>query len=474
MRGATPILTRLVPAVWLGILAMFLDGPLSQSSAAAEDPAWHVGPVPDALRDRLQLAPFYQKHIAVAGFPILGSAHVSDHALREAAWIVRHVVGQRDDILQAMAANRVRLVVMAWNEYTTDVPEHSRLQTKTFWDRRARGLGATLDSPVVSCAEENLLAYPNDPYATENILIHEFAHAIHGTAGPALGADFEPRLQAAYQHATECGLFQGTYAGSNPAEYWAEAVQDWFDDNRENDSLHNHVNTRTELREYDPQLAALVADVLGDGPWRYKKPMQRDSADRAHLTGFDPAAAPRFRWRNVPVVANPVVLIQTARGDIEVELDAAKAPLTTGNFLRYAREGLYADGAFHRTVRAANQADDAVKIDVIQASANPAREKDFFPPIPLERTCDTGLRHVHGAISMARDGPDTGRDEFFICIGDQPELDFGGRRNPDGQGFAVFGRVISGLEVVRTIHQLPADGQKLAPPVLLQRVIRTK
>ena len=294
MKPGRQHLTRPLPVLWLGILAMLVEGVLCQPSPA-EEQAWQVGPVPEALREQLKLASFYKKHIAVAGFPILGSTQVSDHALCEAAWVVRHVVGKRDDLLQSMAANNVRLVVMAWDESTTDVPEHSQLQPKIFWDRRARGLGATLHNPVVSCAEENLLGYPNDPYSTENILIHEFAHAIHGTAGQALGPDFELRLQAAYENASQRGLFKGTYAGSNPGEYWAEAVQDWFDNNRENDSLHNHVNTRAELKEYDLQLAGLVADVLGDGPWRYKKPMQRDPAERAHLTGFDPATAPRFR-----------------------------------------------------------------------------------------------------------------------------------------------------------------------------------
>ena len=473
MKPARQLATRPAPCVWLGILTFVIGGLLSQLTAA-ERSFWQVEPVPKTLREQLELAPFYQKHITVAGFPIVGSAKVSDHALREAAWIVRHVVGERDDILQAMAANKVRLVVMAWDEYTTDVPEHSQLQSKVFWDRRARGLGATLHNPVVSCAEENLLCFPNDPYSTENILIHEFAHAIHGTAGQALGADFDQRLKAAYRNATENGLFKDTYAGSNSSEYWAEAVQDWFDNNRENDSLHNHVNTRAELKAYDPVLAELVASVLGDGPWRYKKPIHRDPAERAHLTDLDPAKAPRFRWREAALVAKPWVLIQTTMGDIEVELDAERAPITTKNFLRYSLEGLYADGSFHRTVTLTNQPDDDVKIEVIQASANPASEIAFFPPIPLERTRDTGLRHVDGAISMARDGPDTARDQFFLCIGDQPELDFGGKRNPDGQGFAVFGWVIKGMDVVRKIHQLPADGQKLSPPVLIQRAIRTK
>jgi cyclophilin family peptidyl-prolyl cis-trans isomerase len=476
MRFLRPLVTRPAARWWLVLLVLLIHGAFVGLARGQqpEQPDWQVEPVPEALRQRLGLDPFYQKHISVAGFPIVGSAKVSDHALREAAWIVRNVVGPRDDLLQAMAANKVRLVVMAWNEYTTDVPEHRHLQSRVFWDRRARGLGATLRNPVVSCAEENLLCFPNDPYSTENILIHEFAHAIHGTAGPALGADFDRRLRAAFKKATEQGLFQGTYAGTNASEYWAEAVQSWFDNNRENDSLHNHVNTRAELKEYDPELAELVAEILGDGPWRYQKPMERDPADRAHLEGFDPTQSPRFRWRQTSLTDRPLVLVQTALGDIEFELDAKRAPVTTENFLRYALEGFYADGLFHRTVTLANQPDDQVKIEVVQASANPAREQEFFPPIPLERTRDTGLRHVDGAISMAREGPDTARDQFFICIGDQPELDFGGRCSPDGQGFAVFGRIVKGMDVVRKTHQLPANGQKLTPPLVIQRAIRTR
>jgi len=461
-------------AMWLAGLAAFLVATLASQRAVGAQDEWRVGPVPDTLRAQLNLSPFYQKYTEVGGLPILGSANVSDFALREAAWIIRHEVGDRDDILREMASNKVRVVVMAWNEFTTDVPEHSSMRPKVFWDRRARGLGASPRTPVVSCAEENLLCYPNDPYATENILIHEFAHAIHGTARQALGPNFNTRLRAAFTSATQRGLFKGTYAGTGPGEYWAEAVQDWFDDNRQNDSLHNYVNTRAELKEYDPELAKLVAEVLGDGPWRYKKPALREPADRAHLAGFDPAKAPRFRWRETPLVAKPRVLIQTALGDIEVELDAERAPITTKNFLRYALDGFYSDGMFHRTVTPANQTTDSVKIEVIQASANPAREKEFFPPIPLERTRDTGLRHVDGAVSMARSGPDTAQDQFVICIGDQPELDFGGKRNPDGQGFAAFGRVVRGMDVVRKIHQLPADGQKLTPPVLIQRAVRTE
>jgi cyclophilin family peptidyl-prolyl cis-trans isomerase len=394
--------------------------------------------------------------------------------MREAAWILAHVLSGREGIVRAMVQAKVRLVVMAHDEYTTDVPEHANMRPQVFWDRRARGLGATRANPVVSCAEENMLGFPGDPYSTENILIHEFAHAMHGTGLDTVDPTFDRRLREAYERARGRGLWKGTYAGTDRSEYWAEAVQSWFDDNRQNDALHNHVNTRAELKEYDPDLAALVAEVLGDGPWRYRKPALRDPADRAHLAGFDPAAAPRFAWRAAPLVAAPRVLIQAEVGDIEVELDAERAPLTTKNFLRYCLEGFYNDGVFHRTVMATNQPDQQVKIAVVQASADPAKEASAFPPIALERTRDTGLRHRDGTVSMARDGPDTARHEFFICVGDQPELDFGGARNPDGQGFAAFGRVVKGMDVVRTIHEAPAEGQKLTPQVRIQRAIRVR
>ncbi|MBN8249850.1 MAG: peptidylprolyl isomerase [Verrucomicrobia bacterium] len=200
--------------------------------------------------------------------------------------------------------------------------------------------------------------------------------------------------------------------------------------------------------------------------------MNRPEAERAHLAGWDPAQAPRFRWRQEAVTERPRVLIQTVAGDIELELDARAAPVTVTNFLRYAQEGLFADGAFFRTVTASNQPTNAVKIAVIQARPNPQRSNELFAPIPLERTRDTGLKHADGTVSMARDGPDTAQGDFFLCIGDQPGLDYGGKRNPDGQGFAAFGRVVRGMDVVRGIHSGNARGQELDPPIRIQRVIR--
>lgn len=170
----------------------------------------------------------------------------------------------------------------------------------------------------------------------------------------------------------------------------------------------------------------------------------------------------------------PRVIVETEVGEFELEIDTVRAPLTAGNFLKYVQAGLYDGGRFHRTVTTApdNQPANDVKIDVIQAGANAARRGEYHPPIPLERTTLTGLRHVDGTISMARTAPDTARDEFFICVGDQPPLDFGGARQMDGQGFAAFGRVVRGMEVVRRIHGSRADGQRLAPSIRILRMTR--
>ena len=166
------------------------------------------------------------------------------------------------------------------------------------------------------------------------------------------------------------------------------------------------------------------------------------------------------------------VLLQTEMGDIELEVDTPRSPVTAANFLKYVHEGFYDSGRFHRTVRLDNQPDNKVRIEVIQAGINPQKSKAEFPPIPLERTNQTGLFHRNGTISMARSGPDSATSDFFICIGDQPELDYGGRRNPDGQGFAAFGRVVKGMDVVKKTKASPAEAQKLTPPIKILRARR--
>jgi peptidyl-prolyl cis-trans isomerase A (cyclophilin A) len=175
------------------------------------------------------------------------------------------------------------------------------------------------------------------------------------------------------------------------------------------------------------------------------------------------------------------VVIETTLGSIRVELDAGSAPITTANFLRHVDSGLYDSGRMHRTVTLENQnaltgktVDASVAIEVVQGGADPDRLAEPLDPIPLERTNITGIRHIDGAISMARGAADSAKEQFFICVGDQPSLDFGGLRNPDGQGFAAFGRVTAGMEVVRAIHHAPHQGQRLDPPITITTITRAE
>jgi peptidyl-prolyl cis-trans isomerase A (cyclophilin A) len=166
------------------------------------------------------------------------------------------------------------------------------------------------------------------------------------------------------------------------------------------------------------------------------------------------------------------VVIETPLGEIVVDIDGTAAPITADNFLAFVDDGSYNGGVFHRTVTMDNQPNNDVKIEVIQGGINADYPREGGTPIPLERTSVTGLRHRDGAISMARFTPDSAVSDFFICIGDQPELDFGGQRNPDGQGFAAFGQVTSGMDIVRAIQQSPCEEQRLDPPVPITRIRR--
>jgi peptidyl-prolyl cis-trans isomerase A (cyclophilin A) len=174
------------------------------------------------------------------------------------------------------------------------------------------------------------------------------------------------------------------------------------------------------------------------------------------------------------------VRVQTELGDIVIEVDPIKAPLTTANFLKYVDGGHYDGGMFHRTVKLDNQPESTVKIEVIQAGVDPDRAKEGFAAIPLERTSVTGILHKDGVVSMARGAPDSATSGWFICINDQPSLDFGGNRNPDGQGFAAFGRVVTGMDVVRKIQASPSstnrttntEAQRLTPAIKILKVAR--
>jgi len=258
----------------------------------------------------LNVDSFYQKYVSANGYPIVASGRVSDYALKEAAYLVNMMLAKRPDIREAMIKGGSRLIVMAYDEFTTDVPEHSAFRPKDYWDARARGLGGSRRDPVCSCAEENLLGYPGDPYAKECILIHEFAHNIHLRGVVNVDPTFDERLKRTYEQAMDRGLWASKYASVNHHEYWAEGVQSWFNNNRPPDHDHNHVNTRHELRDYDPGLAALCEEVFGDTELVYTKPVARLTG---HLAGYDPDTAPTFRWPERLAEAREAILRDAQR-----------------------------------------------------------------------------------------------------------------------------------------------------------------
>lgn len=229
---------------------------------------------------------------------------MSAYALEEAGYIIRGMLKNRPDVLSAMIKSGSRLCILGWNEFTTDQPEwrwlasqsnrdFPRVRTKDYYDARARGMGGSQSDPYCSCGEENLLSYPGDPYWQENILIHELAHNIHLRGMVNIDSTFDSRVHDAYEQAKRIGLWRGKYASVNHHEYFAEGVQSWFDNNRQDDHDHNHVNTRLELIEYDPGLAALCREVFGDTEFRYTNPGVRLEG---HLEGYRPEQAPTFTW----------------------------------------------------------------------------------------------------------------------------------------------------------------------------------
>ena len=181
-----------------------------------------------------------------------------------------------------------------------------------------------------------------------------------------------------------------------------------------------------------------------------------------------------------------LVRIETTQGNIDIAVDAKRAPITAANFLKYVDGKFYDGGRFHRVTRPDNYTPappDKPAMAIIQGGINPERRREGFDPIPLERTSVTGLKHVVGTISMARAaGADTARSDFFICLDDQPSLDFGGKRFDDAQGGAAFGRVVTGMDVVKKIQEQPTNlqaetpmgKQSLTPPVSITRMSRVR
>jgi peptidyl-prolyl cis-trans isomerase A (cyclophilin A) len=171
----------------------------------------------------------------------------------------------------------------------------------------------------------------------------------------------------------------------------------------------------------------------------------------------------------------PRVRVETTLGGFTLALEPGRAPITVANFLKYVDGGFYENGRVHRATRVDNYVVNLPNrplLECIQAGINPDKKAQALPPIPLERTSVTGLKHVAGTVSMARGGPDSATSDFFILLNDQPSLDYGGKRFDDEQGAAAFGHVVSGMDVVRKIQQQPTKGQSLEPPIIISSAKR--
>jgi hypothetical protein len=218
---------------------------------------------------------FYGQSTQLNGLVFKSSKRVNPNALQAAKLITSHMISSRPDLLKVLVNNKIYVSIISANEKLTDLPEYKNLN-QLFpkvkdWNQRARGLGPTKKLPLVSSAEENLLCLEEDRYKGENIFLHEFSHALHFAIVKS-----DPKLQnqikAAFENATKTGLWSNTYAATNEFEYFAETSQSWFDNNptgpRGGDGIHNQYNSRVLLKAHDPQMAAVLQQVYGDGAWR--------------------------------------------------------------------------------------------------------------------------------------------------------------------------------------------------------------
>lgn len=224
-------------------------------------------PVISAPPAELKLDPFYKKYMNVNGIHVVSSWRVPDSCFYAAYVSIKALTDVLPkEVLESMTSRNTRIGIMARYEGTTDIPEHAFLVNDTTlnWDVRARGLGGSIRMPFSTCAEENILAYQIDKYHAEDILIHEFAHTIHNVGISPVYSDFNNELKASLDAAVAKGRWENVYASTNIEEYWAEGVQNWFNVNAEvdmdgGDGKHNKINTREELKRYDPGLYAILA-----------------------------------------------------------------------------------------------------------------------------------------------------------------------------------------------------------------------
>ena len=247
-------------------------------------------PPPAIVREYFQLDPFYEQWINVGGLPVIASAKVNPYALKEAAWLILKMIGHRPDVLRTMAGNKARFSVIAHTEIITEIPEYRSDPRPDFLVFRERGWGGSLGA-TVSTSEEDILNYPDSFAIRYEALLHELAHGIHRLGLNTLDPRFDERLRVTYEGAMKKGLWQGTYASSDRREYWAEASHAWFHPNGAG-SFDRFGNTRQALKQYDPGLATLLAEVYGDKDWQYTPVETR--THQPHLQGFNPKDSPTF------------------------------------------------------------------------------------------------------------------------------------------------------------------------------------
>lgn len=256
----------MLAGIALAVSCRHASDPAADASGADEIaiPECVVSSVPDSLN----LDPFYMKYVDVNGIPLVSSWRVPDSCFVAAHRTLYAMTSMLPkNVLDSMIGRGTRTAIMARYEGTTDLPEHHYLvnDTSINWDVRARGLEGTLEIPVTSCAEENILAYQIDKYHAEDILIHEFSHSIHMIGLTLAVPDFNDRLEKCYRNAMAKGILKNTYRETNKEEYWAEGVQDWFNVNAEMpypDGKHWWCNSRDDLKKYDPDLYNLLAEYF--------------------------------------------------------------------------------------------------------------------------------------------------------------------------------------------------------------------
>jgi len=261
------IMRQILVFLTIALLVLTLVSPTTQAQKAKITPIEKL-PLVTIVPDSLHLDHFYKKYLDANGIAITASWRVPDSAMVQAWRIIKFMTNKlSENVLKAMVKVKTRVTVMARYEGTTDVPEHAHLKADTTlnWDVRARGLGGDMELPLTSCAEENLLAYQIDKYHAEDILIHEFAHSIHLIGINQVDTTFNSKLAKLLNQAIAKGKYANTYAKTDIYEYWAEGIQDWFNVNAEvakPDGKHNQLNTREELKKYDPDLYQLIGQYF--------------------------------------------------------------------------------------------------------------------------------------------------------------------------------------------------------------------